>query len=162
MKKIISAVLAVAMLLAVLTACSSNGGSNLTGDDLAKIINDNGDEMTEYNPAVALNSGNEDLNNLITWNEWDKAKFADGAFSFSLMNVQAYTIAIVKPADGEKDAVMKYFEDYKAQMIQNFERYLEEELEIAKAAVLEEVDGYILFVMTENADTIAANIKAKL
>lgn len=162
MKKIISAVLAVAMLLAVLTACSSKGGSNLTGEDLAKIINDNGNEMTKYNPAVALNSGNEDLNNLITWNEWDKAKFADGAFSFSLMNVQAYTIAIVKPADGEKDAVMKYFEDYKAQMIQNFERYLEEELKIAKAAVLEEVDGYILFVMAENADTIAANIKAKL
>ena len=78
------------------------------------------------------------------------------------MNVQAYTIAIVKPADGEKDAVMKYFEDYKAKMIQSFERYLEEELEIAKAAVLEEVDGYILFVMTEDADTIAANIKAKL
>ena len=53
------------------------------------------------------------------------------------MNVQAYTIAIVKPADGKKDAVLKYFSDYQALQESNFNMYLEDQYEIAKSAVTE-------------------------
>lgn len=162
MKKLLSAVIAAAMLLSVLSACSSNAGSDLSNEDLAKIINENGNEMTEYNPAAALDSGDENLSTLLQWQEWDKANFEKGAFSFSLMNVQAYTIAIVKPAEGKKDAVLKYFADYQKQMENNFEMYLVDQYDIAKAAVTQEVNGYIVFVMAEGADSIAANIKAKL
>ncbi len=162
MKKLLSAVIAAAMLLSVLSACSSNAGSDISNEDLAKIINENGNEMTEYNPAAALDSGDENLSTLLQWQEWDKANFEKGAFSFSLMNVQAYTIAIVKPAEGKKDAVLKYFADYQQQMENNFEMYLVDQYDIAKAAVTQEVNGYIVFVMAEGADSIAANIKAKL
>lgn len=162
MKKLLSAVIAAAMLLSVLSACSSNAGSDLSNEDLAKIINENGNEMTEYNPAAALDSGDENLSTLLQWQEWNKANFEKGAFSFSLMNVQAYTIAIVKPAEGKKDAVLKYFSDYQQQMENNFEMYLVDQYDIAKAAVTQEVNGYIVFVMAEGADSIAANIKAKL
>lgn len=162
MKKLLSAVIAAAMLLSVLSACSSNAGSDFSNEDLAKIINENGNEMTEYNPAAALDSGDENLSTLLQWQEWDKANFEKGAFSFSLMNVQAYTIAIVKPAEGKKDAVLKYFADYQQQMENNFEMYLVDQYDIAKAAVTQEVNGYIVFVMAEGADSIAANIKAKL
>ena len=156
MKRLLSAIIAAALMLTMLAACSSNSNANLTSDNLAKIINENGNEMTGSNPAIALDS------NLFEWNEWDKANFEAGAFSFSLMNVQAYTIAIVKPADGKKDAVLKYFSDYQALQESNFNMYLEDQYEIAKSAVTEEVNGYIVFVMAENADSIAANIKAKL
>lgn len=162
MKRLLSAIIAAALMLTMLAACSSNSGSNLTSDNLAKIINENGNEMTGSNPAIALDSEDANLNNLFEWNEWDKANFETGAFSFSLMNVQAYTIAIVKPADGKKDAVLKYFSDYQALQESNFNMYLEDQYEIAKSAVTEEVNGYIVFVMAENADSIAANIKAKL
>lgn len=37
------------------------------------------------------------------------------------MNVQAYTIAIVKPADGKKDAVLKYFSDYQGAAGEQFQ-----------------------------------------
>ena len=39
--------------------------------------------------------------------------------------------------------------------------YLEDQYEIAKSAVTEEVNGYIVFVMAENADSIAANMRNK-
>ena len=93
MKRLLSAIIAAALMLTMLAACSSNSGSNLTSDNLAKIINENGNEMTGSNPAIALDSEDENLSNLFEWNEWDKANFETGAFSFSLMNVQAYTIA---------------------------------------------------------------------
>lgn len=162
MKRLLSAIIAAALMLTALTACSSGGGAKLTSDDLAKIINENGNEMTEYNPAAALGSGDANLDSLFEWNEWDSADFEEGAFSFSLMNVQAYTIAVVKPADGKKDAVLKYFEDYKALQESNFNMYLEDQYEIAKSAVTKEEDGYIVFVMAENADSIASDIASKL
>ena len=99
---------------------------------------------------------------LLQWQEGDKADFEAGAFSFSLMNVQAYTIAIVKPAEGQKDTVLKYFADYQERTETSFDKYLADQYDIAKSAVTEEVNGYIVFVMAENADSIAANIKAKL
>ena len=162
MKRFISVLLAAALLLCSLTACSSKDEAKLTSKELADVITANGGEMTEQNPAVALDSDDENLSNLFTWYEWDKAKFETGAFSFSLMNVQAYTIAVVKPAEGQKDAVLKYFADYQKQMETNFDKYLIDQYDIAKAAITEEVNGYIVFVMAENADDIAANIKAKL
>lgn len=162
MKRLISVLLAAALLLCSLTACSSKDEAKLTSKELADVINANGNDMTENNPAVALDSDDENLSNLFTWYEWDKAKFETGAFSFSLMNVQAYTIAVVKPAEGQKDAVLKYFADYQKQMETNFDKYLIDQYDIAKAAITEEVNGYIVFVMAENADDIAANIKAKL
>ena len=162
MKRFISVLLAAALLLCSLTACSSKDEAKLTSKELADVINANGNDMTENNPAVALDSDDENLSNLFTWYEWDKAKFETGAFSFSLMNVQAYTIAVVKPAEGQKDAVLKYFADYQKQMETNFDKYLIDQYDIAKAAITEEVNGYIVFVMAENSDDIAANIKAKL
>lgn len=162
MKRFISAILAAALLLCSLTACSSKDEAKLTSKELADVINANGNDMTKHNPAVALDSDDENLSNLFTWYEWDKAKFETGAFSFSLMNVQAYTIAIVKPAEGQKDIVLKYFADYQQQTENNFDKYLVDQYDIAKSAVTEEVNGYVVFVMAENAGSIAESIKAKL
>ena len=40
--------------------------------------------MTGSNPAIALDSEDENLSNLFEWNQWDKANFETGAFSFRL------------------------------------------------------------------------------
>lgn len=162
MKKILSSVLAAALLLAALSACSSDQGTKLTSAQLAGIINENGGEMAEYNPAAELGGDDGSVSEFLQWQEWDESCFEEGAFSFSMMNVQAYTIAVVKPADGQKDTVLKYFADYQTQMENNFDKYLADQYEIAKNAVTEETDGYIVFVMAENADSVAAAIKAEL
>ncbi len=160
MKKILSSVIAAALLLAILTGCSSAPEKALTSAQLAAVINENGGEMAKYNPAAEL--GGDSAGELMQWQGWDKSCFETGAFSFSLMNVQAYTIAVVKPAAGKKDTVLKYFADYQEQMKANFNNYLADQYEVAKNAVTEETNGYIVFVMAENADSVAAAIKAKL
>ncbi len=162
MKKLLSSIIAAVLLLSVLTACSSNTAAELTGEELAAIINENGGEMTEYNPAAALDGDSADISDFMQWQEWDASSFKSGALSVSLMNVQAYAIAVVKPAEGKKDTVLKYLSDYQEQIENNFDQYLADQYEIAKNAVAKEVNGYIVFVMAENADTIAENICAKL
>ncbi len=162
MKKLLSSVIAVALLLAALAGCTSNSAAALTGEELAAIINENGGEMAEYNPAAALDGDDANVSEFMQWQEWDAASFESGALSVSLMNVQAYAIAVVKPSDGQKDTVLKYLADYQTQIENNFDKYLADQYEIAKNAVTREVNGYIVFVMAENADSIAADIAAKL
>ena len=70
MKRLLSAIIAAALMLTMLAACSSNSGSNLTSDNLAKIINENGNEMTGSNPAIALDSEDANLRNLFELYEW--------------------------------------------------------------------------------------------
>ena len=112
--------------------------------------------------TVAFDSKSEDLDAFMERQEWDKANFERGAVSFSIMNVQAYTIAVVKPAEGQAETVKQYFADYKARTEKDFERYLEDQYEIAKSAVIDEKDGYVIFVMDEDADSIAETIKSKI
>ncbi len=162
MKKLLSSVIAAALLLTALAGCTSNSAAALTGEELAAIINENGGEMAEYNPAAALDGDDANVSEFMQWQEWDAASFESGALSVSLMNVQAYAIAVVKPSDGQKDTVLKYLADYQTQIENNFDKYLADQYEIAKNAVTREVNGYIVFVMAENADSIAADIAAKL
>ena len=161
MKKILSIITVAVLAFGVFTACSSKGNSQtaLTSEQLAEVVNNSGSEMTEYNPAVAFD-GNLDA--FMERQEWDKANFERGAVSFSIMNVQAYTIAVVKPAEGQIETVKQYFADYKARTEKDFERYLEDQYEIAKSAVIDEKDGYVIFVMDEDADSIAETIKSKI
>ena len=151
MKKILSIITVAVLAFGVFTACSSKGNSQtaLTSEQLAEVVNNSGSEMT-------------DLDAFMERQEWDKANFERGAVSFSIMNVQAYTIAVVKPAEGQIETVKQYFADYKARTEKDFERYLEDQYEIAKAAVIDEKDGYVIFVMDEDADSIAETIKSKI
>ncbi len=162
MKKLLSSVLAAALLLAALAGCASSSSAALTSEELAAIINENGGEMAEYNPAAALDGDDANVSDFMQWQEWDAASFESGALSVSLMNVQAYAIAVVKPADGKKDTVLKYLADYQEQVENSFDKYLADQYEIAKNAVTKEVNGYIVFVMDENAGSIAESIAAKL
>ena len=164
MKKILSIITVAVLAFGAFTACSSKGNSQtaLTSEQLAEVVNNSGSEMTEYNPAVAFDSKSEDLDAFMERQEWDKANFERGAVSFSIMNVQAYTIAVVKPAEGQTETVKQYFADYKARTEKDFERYLEDQYEIAKSAVIDEKDGYVIFVMDEDADSIAETIKSKI
>lgn len=65
MKRFISVLLAAALLLCSLTACSSKDEAKLTSKELADVINANGNDMTKHNPAVALDSDDENLSNLL-------------------------------------------------------------------------------------------------
>ena len=79
-----------------------------------------------------------------------------------MMNVKAYAIMIVKPAEGKAEDVKTILENDKNINIQNFTNYLADQLEIAENAIIEDVNGYIVYVMTDDAETVFNSISEKL
>ena len=77
-----------------------------------------------------------------------------GALSISLINIRAYGMAILKPAEGREEAVTAALEGFVALQQRNFEHYLADQYAIAQAARCETVNGYAVMVMGENSDAI--------
>lgn len=85
------------------------------------------------------------------------------AMSVSLINVKAYGIVVVKPAEGCADTVKAGLQAFIDTQCANFETYLADQYEIAKNAKLETLeDGTIVMVMCENADSVYESIVASL
>lgn len=85
------------------------------------------------------------------------------AMSVSLMNVQAYAIVAMLPADGAADAVRAGLEGYVENQKNGFEHYLEDQYQVASSAKLETLDdGTILLVMCPDQDTVLDSIKSAL
>lgn len=83
--------------------------------------------------------------------------------SLSLMNVNAYAIVAVKPAEGKEETVKTGLENYIESQKASFENYLEDQHEIAASAKLDTLDdGTLLLVMAEGQDEIFNSIKADL
>ena len=77
------------------------------------------------------------------------------ALSASLMNVRAYGIAAVYPAQGRADAVREGLEGFIDRQKQSFEQYLADQYEAASAARLETLaDGTVLLVMCQDQDGV--------
>lgn len=84
---------------------------------------------------------------------------ADYAASASMMNTQCYGIAVVKPAEGQTDAVKAALEDFVQAQQQAFEQYLPDQYEVAKAATVTVADsGEVVLVCCENSDAVRAAI----
>lgn len=85
------------------------------------------------------------------------------ALSVSLMNVSAYAIAAVMPAEGKEETVKTGLENYVEAQKSSFEFYLEEQFDIAANAKLETLDdGTLLLVMCQGQDEVFDSIKAAL
>lgn len=84
------------------------------------------------------------------------------ALSASLMNVKAYTTAIIKPVDGKAEEVKKSLEDWKQTQMTNFEQYLADQYDVAQHAIITEANGYIIMAMCENPETFVENVESYL
>ncbi len=83
--------------------------------------------------------------------------------SLSLMNVQAYAVAAILPAQGREDAVKDGLEGYVENQKNSFANYLEDQYAIASSAKVETLeDGTVLLVMCQDQDAVADSIKAAL
>ena len=81
------------------------------------------------------------------------------AISVSLMNVKAYGIAVIKPAQDSEDTVKEGLQGFIDQQQQNFQMYLPDQYEVAKNARLETLeDGTVVMVMCEDQDTVFDSI----
>lgn len=128
----------------------------------ADAINNCGAELVAYNPPVT--SGDEDMSELV-FQLLDVAEEDMEAYAISLsaMNVQAYTIALILPAEDKAETVLERIGAYVEHQQQSFEFYLADQYEIAKNAKVETLeDGTILLVMAENADEVYSAVTEAL
>ncbi len=85
-----------------------------------------------------------------------------GALSISLINIRAYGMAVVKPAEGSEEKVLEALNNFVSLQQQSFETYLQDQYAIAKNAKCELVNGYAVMVMGENSDAIFQSISDAL
>lgn len=129
-----------------------------SNNKLSQLILDNRDK--ELNDAVGIVDSSDDPEAEITFDmlDIDEKDMFEYAISLSPMNINAYCVAIVKPAEGKKDVIMDAFKSYKASQEEAFEQYLQDQYKIAQEAVLTEVGEYIVFAMCQDSATFRDNI----
>ena len=80
-----------------------------------------------------------------------------------MMNVKAYGIAAVMPADGREEAVKEALQGFIDRQKSSFETYLADQYAVAESARLETLsDGTVLMVMCEDQDTVFDAISAAI
>ena len=170
MKKMFALAMAAVMALTLLAGCSggANGGSSAgtkTPEELKTLYTDaitaNGGEMVEYNPVFSeATEENAMLLEMMGLKEEDMTAFA---VSVSMMNVKAYGIAAVMPAEGKAEAVREALQGFIDQKQMEFEFYLADQYDVAKSARLETLeDGTVLMVMGEGSDEMFRAISAAI
>ena len=85
-----------------------------------------------------------------------------GALTISLINVRAYGMALIKPAEGKEETVLSACQNFVELQQKNFETYLQDQYAIAKNAKCETINGYVVMVMGENSDAIYQSISDTL
>ena len=73
----------------------------------------------------------------------------------AMMNVKSHTLYIAKVKDAaDMDAVKTAFQTRKEQMEQSFERYLEDQYEIAKAGQIVTSGNWVMLVICEDSPKV--------
>lgn len=161
MKKALSLALALALAVTALAGCSgkSGGAAAKTPEELTKLYADaitaNGGEGVEYNPVISEAKEGDDSALLLEFMGLKPEDMTAFGISMSLMNVNAYAIAAIMPAEGKADTVKQALQTYQENQMANFEMYLADQYDIAKNAKLETLeDGTVLLVMCEGQDAV--------
>ena len=167
MKKMIALLAAALTLTAVLTACGQKQESR-TPEELTQVyadaLTENGGGMVEYNPVISKVDSEDPVSAMILESmglkEEDMTAFG---VSGSMMNVKAYGIAAVMPAEGKEEAVKEGLQGFIDRQKSSFETYLADQYAVAESARLETLeDGTVLMVMCEDQDTVFDGIRAAI
>lgn len=166
MKKLFALALAAALSVGVLAGCS--GGQDAparTPEELSELyasaITDNGGEMVEYNPVISQVSQEDGSAMMVETLGLTAEDMTAFGISMSLMNVQAYGIAAVMPAEGREEAVKEALQGYIDRQKQSFENYLADQYAVAESARLETLeDGTVLMVMCADQDAVFEGISS--
>ena len=166
MKKRFALMVAAALMLAGLVGCGGRASdTGKTPEELGRLYADaisaHGGEMAEYNPVISEYSEENAIQlEVMGLNGEDVTAFG---VSTSMMNVKAYAIAAVMPAEGRETAVKEALQSFVDQKQREFEHYLPDQYEVARNARLETLeDGTVLLVMTENGDVVFERIAAAI
>ena len=172
MRRILNLTLAAALLAAALSGCSqpaaqesetpSRTPEELTEAYQTAIESARDDEMNEAVPVItASDQAMADL--VLPMLGITNENTTAYAVAVSPMNVKAYGVAALMPAEGQEDALLESVNAFVEQQKSAFTNYLPDQYEIASAAKVETLDdGTILLVMCEEQDTVLESIKTSL
>ena len=119
----------------------------------------------ELNDAYPVVTDLEDEQNLpyLDLLGLDPADCEAAALSVSLMNVKAYGIAAVRPAEGKGDKVYEDLKGFISRQMQSFQQYLADQYDVASHTRLETLaDGTVLLVMCEDQDQVFNAIRSAI
>ena len=165
MKRILSLLLTAA-LLAGLAACGAGGqGPDRTPEEWTALYSEaiTAARSQEDNDAYPIiTSTQDDMAELIlTAMGLTAEDMTAFAISASMMNVQAYAVAVIRPAEGKTESVTSALQTYVDNTKASFEFYLPGPFEVASNARLETLeDGSVLLVMCEGQDAVFDSISA--
>ena len=150
--------------LSLLAGCSGGAQPALTAGERTQLyrsaIEDARDAETNDAMPVLTSAADEQMPlyfDLLGLNADDMDAFA---LSASLMNVRAYGIAAVYPAQGREEAVREGLEGFIDRQKQSFEQYLADQYDVAANARLETLeDGTVLLVMCQDQDAVFDKIR---
>lgn len=165
MKKMFAAFASLLLLTGTLAGCGQRQETGRTPEELtqlyAQAITQYGGEMAENNPVISRDNSEENINAMILESMSLKTEDMTAfAVSGSMMNVKAYGIAAVMPAEGKKAAVTEGLQSFIDRQKSSFETYLVDQYAVADSARLETLqDGTVLMVMCENSDEVFDSIR---
>lgn len=163
MKKI-GSLLALVLCIAVLAGCGAKNSSRTPEEQTqiySQAITQYGGEMVENNPVITqFDSENAAEAMILESLGLKKEDVTAFGASSSMMNVKAYGIAAVMPAEGKEEAVKEGLQGFIDRQQTNFEFYLPDQYAVAQGARLETLkDGTVLMVMCENGDEVFDSIR---
>ena len=166
MKKMFAAFACI--LLLTVSGCGQKQETSRTPEELtlvyAQAITQAGGEMVEYHPVISQVDP-EDTTNAMLLESMGLQTEDMVAFgvSGSIMNVKAYGIAAVMPAQGKEAAVTQGLQGFIDRQKSSFETYLADQYAVAQSARLETLeDGTVLMVMCEDSDTVFDAIRTAI
>lgn len=164
MKRFFSLILLPILLL---TGCSAKPDSQLTAQERTALYQSaiRDARSQEENDAYPIVTSDTDdmaplLLELLGLSVGDMSAYA---ISASAMNIKAYGIAALYPAEGRDEAVKEALRDFIDRQKKNFEQYLADQYDIASNARLETLeDGTVLLVMCDGQDEVFTSIRSAI
>lgn len=158
---------AILLLTALLCSCSASPAPSLSPEERTQLYRSAIESARdqETNEALPVLSDPEDeradlLLSLLGVTPEDLESFA---VAVSPMNIKAYGIALILPADGREDVVRDGLDSFVETQKNNFEFYLADQYAIAEDARVETLaDGTCLLVLCEDADGVLDAIRSTL
>ena len=140
------------------TACGKAGPSQRDYAQVLEECRPEGGKTVEI-----VTSPEEDSFGMLDQYGLDPEQMERYAVSISPMNVMAYGVMIVLPAQGKEDAMKKSMQGFIEKQTATFEYYLPEQYEIAQQALLETMPGgELVLVMCQDPGPVMDQIKTAL
>ncbi len=161
MKRILSLLLAALFLGSALSACSPQEPEKppLTAQERTQLyqtaIEDAAGPSANSFVEIVTSSEDEMAEMILMMLGLEEEDMSAFALAISPVNVQAYGIAAIYPAQGKEDDVLEALNGFIDNQKESFQQYLEEEYETASNTRLETLeDGTVLMVMVQEQDTV--------